>query len=872
MTATFASLQVNPFEDDVVREPREVSFSVNGLNDAPLQSLVTRFAALDAGAAPRSPPAKPSKAQLVVSPDRGYGKSHLLGRLFAQLGRRATKVYLRPFQDPTKAWHSILLLSIQELERPDDDTTGEPSQLEALAFATLGHLAADFIADGGIPDYPQVSDAVSFLRGLPDLSDAQLRPWIEWMAELLALPRQLTRLAHLLRRRGIDLHGHEKAWLKVLAAYALDEPQGERRATAVKWLRAEPLETEEIALLRLHSADSEGRGDASAQEINDLSFRRLKGLCQLGCFFRPFLFCFDQTEFYASDPALIRTLGNCIDQLYVDLRNHLTVITANQENWVTEVLPQIAPPQRNRIEERALRLEGIKIDGARELLTARLQAHDLGAPDIVRFFAENWLEQAFSPLPEFGVRALLMRAAERFRELTDRPPVPPPTLDDLFRLQVNDVRSKKALLVYNQDALMWFVKDIAKAATRTQGRRYFSVEWAWPDRTIYFAFEGGDNSQRWRGIANEALAMAKSRAAGTTLAYVFRTPDLTRVPRPTWTAVKPIMASAREQGFHVIELTLDQVCELHAARELYSNALQGNIVFSGVETLAWLRGHFALFLTELAFRDLPAEIGGAAGDKPAATPAANRDSQPQPSSGDLDAGHLGVVLEMVREQRIVDIAAVLGRLGSADLRDPLLRSVEAHPNLKAHPDPRPYSCNGASQHNGQRTEVRGARSRLAREVARRHQADDPGLRAGRNAARAERPLPPGGGAAGRLSDLARHARGRRDHQFRRRPGRSSLGEFAAGLDRPAVRAGPWRGGRVVHGADAKSLRPLHRAETAYPAFRELAGRVRRRRAAAGAYSGGGRRGHRRGPGPGRRHPDHTRTSPGSGGLQAQPGP
>ena len=687
MTASFASLQVNPFEDDVVREPREVSFSVKGLNDQPLHMLVSRFSALDAGAAPRSPPSKVSKAQLVVSPDRGYGKSHLLGRLFAQLGRRATKVYLRPFQDPYKAWHSILLLTIQELERADDDTTGEPSQLEALAVASLCNVAADFIADGGIPDYPQAPDAVAFLRGVPALSDAQIRPWIEWVAELIALPRQLTRLAHLLRQRGIDLHGHEKAWLKVLAAHALDEPHGERRAAAVKWLRAEPLEAEEMALLGLRAADSEGRGDASAQEINDLSFRRLQGLCLLASYYRPFLFCFDQTEFYGSDPALIRTLGNCIDQLYVDLRNHLTVITTNHGNWVTEIQPGIAQPQRDRIEAE-LRLEGINIEGARELLIERLQEHDLEAAAVARFFAEGWLEHVFSQLPELGVRALLERAAERFRQLANQPKAQPQTLDDLFRLQVNDVRSKKALLVYNQDALMWFVKDIAKAATRTQGRRYFSVEWAWPDRTIYFAFEGGDNSQRWRGIANEALAMAKSRAARTSLAYVFRTPDLTKVPRPTWATVRPIMAAAQQQGFHVIELTLDQVCELHAARELYSNALQGNIVFSGVETLAWLRGHFALFLTELAFREMPAEASGADGERPAATPPANGAGQPPPTPVDLDANHLGVVLDMVREQRIVDISAVLGRLGSADLRDPLLRTVEAHPNLKAHPGPK----------------------------------------------------------------------------------------------------------------------------------------------------------------------------------------
>jgi hypothetical protein len=83
MTPAYASMQVNPFEEDVVREPREVLFSVKGLNDAPLNTLVDKFSALDAGAPPRSQPAKAAKAQLVVSPDRGYGKSHLLGRLLS---------------------------------------------------------------------------------------------------------------------------------------------------------------------------------------------------------------------------------------------------------------------------------------------------------------------------------------------------------------------------------------------------------------------------------------------------------------------------------------------------------------------------------------------------------------------------------------------------------------------------------------------------------------------------------------------------------------------------------------------------------------------------------------------------------------------
>jgi hypothetical protein len=696
MTPSFANIQVNPFEDDVVREPREVSFSVKGLNDAPLNALVSKFSALDS-AAPRNRPAEAAKAQLVVSPDRGYGKSHLLGRLFTTLGRRATKVYLRPFQDPYKAWHSILLLTIQELERPDEEKAGAPSQLDALAVGTLAHVAADLIAGGGVPDYPKAPEAVAFLRQIgvdPTVPAAQIRPWIEWLAKLIADPREISRLVVRIRQRGIDLRGREKAWLKLLAAQALDEPYSESRSAAVKWLRAEPLEPEEVALLRLEAADNEGRGDSSPQEINDLSFWRLQGLCLLASYYRPFIFCFDQTEFYAGDPALIKTLGNCIDQLYADIRNHLTVITANHEDWLANILPHIAKAQHQRLSSEIL-LDGIRKDGARELINERLKEYGLDANDITRFFAEDWIERVFDPIPELGVRALLERAAERFRMLAEpsKRSNPKVTLGDLFQLEVNGVRAKKALMAYKQDSFMWFVKDIGQGLAdvsirRLPNRRYFSLEWSWPDRWVCFAFEGGDHWNRWRSIADEVLAMSHERHERSFLSYVFRTPDLTKVPRPSWVAAKPNLDAANENGFRIIELGLDQVCEVYAARELYSNALQGNIAYSGPETLAWLQTHFAPFLENLASRQLPPHRKSEDSEKKATTVTPSHERKPPPHPIELDAQRLRLVLDLVREQRIVDISVVLGRLGSKELRDSLLRSVEAHPNLKAHPGPK----------------------------------------------------------------------------------------------------------------------------------------------------------------------------------------
>ena len=112
MSSVFASLPVNPFEADVIREPREVTFSVQGLNDGALNHLIAEFEQLTVGELPRSP-IPPPKAQLVVSPEAGYGKSHLLGRLFQAVGPRATQIYLLPFQAPERAWQSICWLQFK---------------------------------------------------------------------------------------------------------------------------------------------------------------------------------------------------------------------------------------------------------------------------------------------------------------------------------------------------------------------------------------------------------------------------------------------------------------------------------------------------------------------------------------------------------------------------------------------------------------------------------------------------------------------------------------------------------------------------------------------------------------------------------------
>jgi hypothetical protein len=130
----------------------------------------------------------------------------------------------------------------------------------------------------------------------------------------------------------------------------------------------------------------------------------------------------------------------------------------------------------------------------------------------------------WTPPREIGVRDLLIAAAERFRALAkpSTKPRPRTSLADLFAIEVNKIRTNKALHQYNQDCLMWFAlaKGYESVAVHKTGGRYFTVQWAWPGRSIHFAFEGGDHNARWRAMAREAIALAGSaKLFGAQLLY-----------------------------------------------------------------------------------------------------------------------------------------------------------------------------------------------------------------------------------------------------------------------------------------------------------------------------------------------------------------
>jgi hypothetical protein len=687
--ADFKKIKVNPFDDDIVTEPRDIPASVLGLNEAPLRALVDSFAELENDELPRHE-IRASKAQLIISPDRGYGKSHLLGRLFKELDDRATLIYLRPFEDPQKCWHSILLQTVQELERTDNpgpESETNPRQIGAFANGVVSHLAADYIAQGDAVGYSTVAEAVQLLRKHPlevFRITNESESWYAWIQGIFGSRKEFQKLGAKLKARIPKLQGREEAWLRVLYAYAFSSSDGAGKNIALKWIRGEPLEPEEVEEVQLAAADNQAKADMTPAETNVLSFERLAGLCRLAAFYRPFLFCFDQTEFYASDPALVKTLGNCIQKLFAEVPNQLTVVTANQENWTKDLSPKIEPPQRDRF-SRPIELESIDVAQAKELIRNRLMAVGLDFRHVEDFYGDKWLTEIFET-GRMSVRSLLQRSADRFRGFKGQPAAEPKKpkvrIEELFKTQVNLVRSKPALQAYSQDALMWFTQKLAEGVkgitvSKVSINKWFSTKWTLGDQSVFFAFEGGDNSQRWKVIAKEALAISKSD--GAILMIVFRTPDLAPVPKPGWKAIGPTIQEARQAGLRIHPLEPNSVCEFHAARDLYSDALQGNVDEKPADILAWLKDYFADRIVALFQAKGSAEVKRT-----------KEASQPTPvtaATEPVSAAQQMEILKFVEKRRWVSVDDVLKQLKLTTTVEMVLKSIEGT-SIKAFPGPK----------------------------------------------------------------------------------------------------------------------------------------------------------------------------------------
>ncbi|HEV7866611.1 MAG TPA: hypothetical protein VGO90_02950 [Chthoniobacteraceae bacterium] len=663
-------IEFNPFDDLIVKEPRRPEPAVSGLNEQPLRAVLAHFERLAAGAPPRRVQ-RAGQALLVTSDQPGFGKSHLIGRLFRALHGRATLIYVRPFQNAALAFQSLLAAVVKELHFPDRADweswkPEEPTQLDALAHGVLGHLVADLAEKQGDGDPEQVArirrdPLEAFAQG--NRGDA----WSDWMRATFEDHRVAYDAA--MSRRGLSLHSPE--WLRVLFAYGYGYPDRVVRQACLDWIAGQSLSAEQAGAIGLRAADVP-HAEMSAEDANQTSRERLIDLSQLAAFYRPFVFCFDQTEAYGHAPGLARTFGMVVARLIDEAANHLTLITSNQDPWTTTIKPHFERADAERIAHPPVSLEGLRREQGEELIRLRLAASEAPAEAATEMLGGDWLSARFTTdRDRVGTRQFLQSCKERWEELRHRP-VTRTSLPELYEARRVNLLAEPKRLLFDADLLQWLVKTCADGLPDLQiaskGSGYFTTEWTVSERRILFGFEPGSNWRRWSAIARHAQERAAKQPG--LKAVCFRGTEQSAIPGPAW-MIGPAIEEAKRRCLQLIVVTRDDFAVLHAGYDLYAEALGGDIPpFTSTDVVAFLRERFAHWWERIL-----APIESAA------------EPVPPPDDGSRMKALAGEVRGIVAAQKFLSVEEVIGNLAAAASREEVLQACGYSAEIRVHAHP-----------------------------------------------------------------------------------------------------------------------------------------------------------------------------------------
>ena len=585
MNSASPSLSPNPFEKDVVHEPRDHPPSVPSLNQETLDRLLSRFKNVElSGESPSR------KAELVLSPAPGYGKSHLVGRFFKELGNQAVRVYIPPFETTSSYWQSILLLTVDELDQADDwDSHGfdESTQLDAFAESVLRRLTAAAIRRGAIQvirgdlsaDVFESSNEISLRTG-QDRASVWFRG--HFLDDLLPV----------LRQQSAPLRLKSAEWPKILYTYLTAPPGSEDRQHCLTWLRYEPLDDTLSASWQLPRA--ENPVPEPIENVNVGAWTRLSDLCTLSRFYQPFVFCFDQTEGYTVRPELMSQFGNTVSRLVAECICQLTVVTANQNIWDARLLPGMDVAHRDRFSEPHL-LKPLSRVEAEELIDLRLKSCSPPEAVVRRLKDLKWLDSVFVgargiPAREFMKLCRLRWDGKAVADVQRRP------IAEIYQEYLAEFLANPHWLKFDPDTFRWLVQgpfvtgsDIAcKPISLKNG--YFELMWQKGDTAeLMFGFLHEGQHNQWKKIAQLTEDWASGRSGKLTKGIFFRTPELSKIPKPSWRAAGDLIEKALRRNLELITLTPEETARLYSARDLYNEALAGNADgYSGSEVLEFL--------------------------------------------------------------------------------------------------------------------------------------------------------------------------------------------------------------------------------------------------------------------------------------------
>ncbi|PTY01570.1 hypothetical protein DB346_12550 [Verrucomicrobia bacterium LW23] len=590
-TATSSATRANPFEDSIVTEPRLVEQTNPALNKEAFDDICRAFRNVQEQPVPRLRAEYP--IFLMTSPEAGFGKSHLIGRLFQALDDDATLIYLRPFQDPETRWRNILSKIVKELDYPDRPDAiackpGEPTQMDALVCSVLAHLLASGLENDTLESSENKDELIAELRKSP----LALQKPDQTALLATTYDDMLDKLDGELQRTGVQLNASRRAWLKILFHYLKSAGNPSARALCLSWIEAQPMEREELAEIGLRLADGPD-ADASSVERNEMAFQRICDLCRLSAFYRPFLFCFDQTELYDRGPELAHALGNVLSRLRRESVNHLTLVTANVDTWEKQLFVHFENADQHCFQSQPVRLKGVQRKEAEEIVAARLKNVGQDPGEIASFLRKPFFNKLFEYQQDRSIRAVLKACATAWSPHTR------PDMHKLLQSYVLSVKKMPKGLDFDAGMLEWAYTDVLPLASGfsldpswRSARGYLTLRWNNPSahHIHLFCFEEKGNYMRWKAILGESdryfQQARKSQDDASTL--YFRTP----AQKPFGSKVDQVL-KANSQHIKPIQLAPDDVAALYGAHDFFADVKQGNHAgITEVQVLQFLGDYF----------------------------------------------------------------------------------------------------------------------------------------------------------------------------------------------------------------------------------------------------------------------------------------
>jgi hypothetical protein len=662
-------LSINPFEKDVVHKPREATSSVTTLNEDVLSGIIAAFRAVEENRASLG-----NKAELILSASAGYGKSHLIGRLFKAVGHRATQIFITPFQTVSLCWQSILFHLVNELDYPESSDNAsldvdEPTQLDALAEGVLQNFLADAIDHG----------AVTIVRG--DLQTEHLRrpsgisigrgsdPRSTWLRDHF-----LSELLPLCQQHLFSLRLTSGAWLNVLFHYLLSSPGSDIRLGCLNWLRYETLDDSVLQLLGL--TRGENPRSEPVDVVNNACWLRIHDFCKLARYYRPFLFCFDQTEDYTANLELTEQFGRVVARMVNDLSNQLAVVTANQPIWDKKIFPKIDDAHQDRF-SKPKQLRGLDRQEAEELIGLRLSPFTPPETLLRQLKDPKWLNGLFSGRKTIPVREFMQHCRDRWAGTETTTPVA--TLDQVFEEYVSEFCANPRWRYFDPDVFRWLVRGPLAAdreivcSENKKETPYAELQWSVARRAeILFGFVREMHHTQWKKVADVAEAWRTKHSEKVAKIVYFRSEELQPVPRPSWTKTGPMIQAAL--GSSLLVLSKEESAELNAARHLYLEAVSGNVSgYSGDDVLRFLQKRLSQWRERIL-------------QPPSPSPALEGTPRTQPKPA--NQAFLKKLRMLVQQEKFLSLSDTLAKLGPESTEDLVLEACEKIPQIQkiAHPN------------------------------------------------------------------------------------------------------------------------------------------------------------------------------------------